>query len=142
MNLLPKFLTSAQPAPSKASDRYRQYRTTGNGKIEVYLPPQRGDELRAKLAAADKDRAVKVDAAAELRATKLKEARAVYETAREAIEREHRQSQHKANTEFDEIEARLLAEFAAPLSQEQIAIMTTPVGGVVRMPATPQVANA
>jgi hypothetical protein len=136
VNIMSLF-TDAKPAPSKAAERFRQYRTTGNGKIEVYLPPQRGDELRNKLIKASTDRDVSIDSAAGLRDRKLKEAKAAYDAAVKEIERENRQYQHKANVEFDEIEAALLAEYSAPLSSEQIALLTTKPGEVVRMPAAP-----
>lgn len=137
MNLtLPKFLTSAKPAPSRAAERYKQYEYDGKGLVKQRLLPAQQDSLNAKLAEAAKARDASVDSAAELRATKLKQARDVYEASRSEIEREHRQAQHKANVEFDEIEAKLLAEYAAPLTVEQIALMTTRPGEVVRMPAT------
>lgn len=129
------FLTAPRTIESAAPARFRQYEYDGRGLVKQRLLPAQQDSLNAKLADAAKARDASVDGAAELRATKLKQARDVYEAAREAIERDHRQAQHKANVEFDEIESKLLAEYAAPLSPEQIALMTTRVGEVVRIPS-------
>lgn len=135
------FLTAPRTIESRAPERFRQYEYDGKGLVKQRLLPAQQDSLNAKLTEAAKARDASVDSAAELRASKLKEARDVYEAAREAIEREHRQAQHKANVAFDEIEAKLLAEYAAPLSPEQIALMTARVGEVVKMPE-PAPANA
>lgn len=118
---------------TKAADRFKQYEYDGKGLVKQRLLPAQQDSLNAKLAEAAKARDAQVDGAAEVRATKLKEARDVYEATRAEIEREHRQAQHKANVEFDEIEAKLLAEYSAPLSMEQIALLTTAPGNVVRV---------
>lgn len=136
MNItLPKFFTTAKPAPSRAAERYRQYRTTGNGKIEVYLPPQRGDELRNKLIAAQKEADAKIEAAAVKRDSAVKAAKADYNALLKTIESESTKEVLAADRAYMAIEEALLAEYAAPLSPEQIALLTTPIGSVVRVPA-------
>ncbi len=135
MNItLPRFLTgTAKPAPSRAAERYRQYRLLGKHEIAVSPPPSRMDECLAKLAEAAKDRDAKVDVAAEVRAKKLQEAKAAYDAALRDADRENRQTQHKANVEFDELEAKLLAEYARPLSAEEVALLVAKPGETVRV---------
>ena len=134
MNVL-SFLTPKSDKPtSKADQRYRQYEHSGNGKVTVRLPPARGDELRVRMSEVEKARDAAVNAAAEKRADALKALRADYETRRAAIEAENRNAVAVANNDYDTAEDKLLAEYAAPLSPEQIALLTTPIGSVVRVP--------
>lgn len=136
MNItLPKFLTSAKPAPSRAAERYRQYNDKNNGKIEVFLPPKLMEELRAKKIEIAKARDAKVDAAAAKRDALLKEARAAFNQAERSIQSECTKAVAAADDEFNAAEHALDAQYVQPLTAEQIALLTARVGEVVRVPS-------
>lgn len=136
-NLIQKLLGSGitPVAAERTAERFRQYEYDGKGLMKQRLLPKQQDELNAKLAEAAKARDTQIDEAASKREARLREIRADYDKARAAIDAEHRQTQATANATFDEIEARLCGEYAAPLTPEQIALMTARVGEVVRVPA-------
>ena len=141
MNIL-GFLKDAKPAPSRAAERYKQFEYDGRGLIKQRLLPAQQASLNAKLAEAVKERDTKLDTLAEARDKALKDVKADYEARVRNIERENRQLQHKANVEFDEIEAKLLAEYSRPLTAQEVALLTTKPGEIVRVPATAGVVHA
>jgi hypothetical protein len=141
MNLL-GFLTSAQPAPSRASERFRQYEYTGNGLMKQRLLPAQQQDLNEKLNSIVQVRDTRIDMASVERGQALKKARDIYEAERKRIEDVHRAAHAKANEDYDAEEDALLAQFAAPLSREQIALLTTKPGEVVRVPAPGMMGNA
>lgn len=136
MNItLPKFLTSAKPAPSRAAERFRQYNDKNNGKIEVFLPPKLMEELRAKKIEIAKARDAKIDAAAAKRDALLKEARLAFNQAERAAQAECTKAVTAADEEFQAAEHVLDAEAVRPLTAEQVALLTARPGEIVRVPA-------
>jgi hypothetical protein len=134
-NLITKFLGSGLPptAAERSAERFKQFERKGRGGFFVYLPPARDDELHAKLIAISDTRALSIDTAAERRTDALRAAKADYDARVKAIDSDFLGTRATADAAFDEAEAKLLAEYAAPLTPEQIALLTTPVGSVVRV---------
>lgn len=82
------------------------------GKIVVELNPYREKECGQRFAAIEKARDDKVNSAGSVREQKLKDARAVYDAAVAAIEKEHREIASIASAEFEQSEQQLLGEFS------------------------------
>lgn len=133
MNL---FKTQSQPKPtSNAASRYRQYIRKGRGSYTIYLPPARDDELSAKLAEAEKLRDEAINSASERRAERARIAKETFNNVMLDIDREHRTQVAEADDAFVKAENALLAEYARPLTAEEVALLTTKPGEIVRVPA-------
>lgn len=138
---LKEYFATPKPIETRAGERYRQFEYDGKGLMKQRLFPKQQDELNAKLAEAARARDTMIDEAASKREAKLREIKATYETARKLIDNEHRQTQATANAAFEATEDRLHAEYARPLSDEEIALLVAKPGEVVRMPSPVPVAE-
>lgn len=132
MNL---FKTQSQPKPvSNAASRFRQYVDKDNGVIQVYLPPKLDDERRQKKAAITKTRDAAINVAVARRDERVRAAKQAYEAALKEIDAEHRTAVAKADQAFDAADHEINASLVQPLSAEQVALLTTKPGEIVRVP--------
>jgi hypothetical protein len=134
-NFITKFLGSGLPptAAERSAERYRQFVDQRNGVIKVYLPPKLMEEHRLAKVALSQLRADKIDAASTNREMKLKAAKAAYDFAKQSADEEHRRTVAEADAAFDAAEHELDAKAVQPLTPEQVALLSTAPGQIVRV---------